>query len=66
VVEFPHWPFGETIKVPEGKGAEEVEETVLEGGTGVELEVELGTGVDDGVGVDVELGGGGASPQRPN
>lgn len=61
MVEFPHWPFGETIKVPEGKGAEEV---VLEGGAGVELE--LGTAVDDGVGVDVELGGGGASPQRPN
>jgi hypothetical protein len=54
-VEFPHWPLGETINVPDGNGAEEVGEEVLEGGAGVEVDV----------GVDVVLGIGGASPQRP-
>jgi hypothetical protein len=69
VVTFPHWPLGETIRVPDGSGgrADEL------GGTPTELEVVItelddGEGEGEGVGVGVGVGEGvtgGASPHRP-
>jgi hypothetical protein len=62
VVTFPHWPFEETISVPDGSGgrAEELE------GTTTELDDVDGEGVGVGVGVGVGLGAfGGASPHLP-
>jgi hypothetical protein len=69
-VTFPHWPFGETINVPDGSGGSTDE---LEGGTTVgndDVEGEgegegVGVGVGDGVGVGVGVGSGAASPHRP-
>ena len=57
MVAFPHCPFVEGIRVPEGSGgrADELEGTVTElvGGRGV------------GVGVGVVVGPGAASPHLP-
>jgi hypothetical protein len=60
MVEFPHCPFGETMRVPEGRGGATEE---LGGTTGVDEDDGIGVGV--GVGVELGGGGGGASPQRP-
>jgi hypothetical protein len=43
-VEFPHWPFNDGIKVPEGRGGVTVEleeEVVVEDEDGVEVGVEV-------------------------
>lgn len=66
MVEFPHWPFGEVMRVPEGNGGVTVEDEVVldveddgdEVGGTMALEGEEGEGV--GVGVAT-----GPSPQRP-
>jgi len=76
VVTFPHAPFTEGIKDPEGRGGKELEDdgtTREEEGVGVDvggggLEVgggglELGGGVEDGTGVDDGIGG--AFPHLP-
>jgi hypothetical protein len=69
VVTFPHWPFGETIKVPDGSGGrtDELEGTTteLEEGTTTELDDDEGVGDGVGVGVGVGVGSGAASPHRP-
>jgi hypothetical protein len=64
VVEFPHNPLGETIRVPVGRGGvvELVVEVVVEDDV-VGEGVEVGDGV--GVGVGVVVGSAGWSPHRP-
>jgi hypothetical protein len=64
VVTLPHWPFGETIKVPDGSGGstEELDGMTVEE-VGPTVELEGGRGV--GVGVGVGVGSGAASPHRP-
>ena len=73
MVEFPHWPFGETIRVPEGSGgdtedAELVASDEDDGLTGVEEEdgvgVGVGVGVEEGTTADDEVTGG-ALPHLP-
>lgn len=70
MVELPQRPFGETIKVPDGRGGETVEldelvkdEDILDEVDDVDGE---GVGVGVGLGVGVGVGvSGGASPHRP-
>ena len=58
MVEFPHWPFGDTIKVPVGAGGwvevVEVFEDVVVVDTEVDVDVVVETEVDDDVDVDME------------
>jgi hypothetical protein len=75
VVTFPHWPLGETIRVPDGSGGrtEELEGTTneledvvaeLDDGEGESEGEGEGEGVDVGVSVGEGVSGG-ASPHRP-
>ena len=62
MVEFPHWPFVEGIKLPEGSGGstDEVELVAITEEDEDDEEVVVMTGIEDeegvGVGVGVEVG----------
>ena len=69
MVELPQRPLVETMRVPDGRGGELVEEDDVRDevddvdGDGVGVGVGVGVGMGVGVGVGVSLG---ALPHRPN